>query len=488
MKNLAGSSLIWKLLGLAILVACVLAPAQAQQATYNSGSTGADGAFAPTQSQEVQLPESGVFNFTTVNIPQSVSITFKRNSRNTPVMILASGNVTMAGTINVSGGNGSASNTIGGRAGGGQGGPGGFDGGRGGTSFNGFTNGLAGQGPGAGGGGGSINGPAAGGGGGGGFITPGGDGFQTNANGIIGKGGLKYGSTTLVMLIGGSGGGGGGGSTGGLGIGGGGGGGAILIASSGSITFGGPNFEGVIYARGASGNTNCNYALGGGGAGGAIRIVATTITGNMFLSTSGGGGQNGCPLVNGGNGSNGAVRVEAFYYNQFNPRVDGAASNVLSKTPNPVVPANVPQLRIASIAGLAAPSAPAGFYDTPDIVLPNAPNGPVTVALEAANIPVGSIVQVNMMPEVGAQTTVQSTGLTGSNAASTATASLPLPGGSSLITATVVIDLTAGTTGTKPLVMNGERVDRIEVAAVYGGHSQLTYVTRSGRRLKAQVN
>jgi len=52
----------------------------------------------------VQLPESGVFNFTTVNIPAGVTITFRRNSRNTPVTILASGNVTIAGTIDVSGG------------------------------------------------------------------------------------------------------------------------------------------------------------------------------------------------------------------------------------------------------------------------------------------------------------------------------------------------------------------------------------------------
>jgi hypothetical protein len=32
--------------------------------------------------------------------------------------------------------------------------------------------------------------------------------------------------------------------------------------------------------------------------------------------------------------------------------------------------------------------------------------------------------------------------------------------------------------------MQGERVDRIEVAAVYGGASETTYVTHSGRRIR----
>ncbi len=71
-------------------------PARAQN-TFNSGSTGADGAFAPTSSQSIQVPESGVFNFTTVDIPNGVTIKFLRNSRNSPVTILASGNVNING-------------------------------------------------------------------------------------------------------------------------------------------------------------------------------------------------------------------------------------------------------------------------------------------------------------------------------------------------------------------------------------------------------
>lgn len=76
------------------------------QGNFVSGSTGADGAFNPTRSQTLQLPESGVFNFTTVNIPTNVTIRFGRNARNTPVTILATGNVTIAGLIDVSGAQG----------------------------------------------------------------------------------------------------------------------------------------------------------------------------------------------------------------------------------------------------------------------------------------------------------------------------------------------------------------------------------------------
>ena len=101
-------------MALAIILNCNGVMVLAQN-TFNSGSTGADGAFAPTANQEVQIPESGVFNFTTVNIPGGVKITFKRNSKNTPVTILASGNVSILGTIDVSGGNGRQSVFDGGR-------------------------------------------------------------------------------------------------------------------------------------------------------------------------------------------------------------------------------------------------------------------------------------------------------------------------------------------------------------------------------------
>jgi hypothetical protein len=61
-----------------------------------------------------------------------------------------------------------------------------------------------------------------------------------------------------------------------------------------------------------------------------------------------------------------------------------------------------------------------------------------------------------------------------------------LPGGISVISASTVIDLTLASA--KPLFIEGERVNRIEVAATFGGASELTYVTQSGRRIRRATN
>ena len=67
---------------------------------FNSGSTGADGALATTVgTMEVQVPESGVLNYTSVNIAAGTTLKFKKNRLNTPVYMLVSGNVTIAGTL-----------------------------------------------------------------------------------------------------------------------------------------------------------------------------------------------------------------------------------------------------------------------------------------------------------------------------------------------------------------------------------------------------
>ena len=71
------------------------------QVLYNS-STGADGALdLSSGGKEVQLPESGILNYTTVNIPVGMGLSFRRNSKNTPVIILAQGKVTIHGSISV---------------------------------------------------------------------------------------------------------------------------------------------------------------------------------------------------------------------------------------------------------------------------------------------------------------------------------------------------------------------------------------------------
>ncbi len=463
----------WNLtLTLAMLSALAFSPARAQNNNFESGSTGADGAFSPASSQTIQVPESGIFNYTTVNIPSGVTITYTRNSKNTPVTILATGNVTIAGTINIDGKGGNSN------GGGGLGGPGGFNGGAAGFGFDTF-NGTTGDGPGGGAGGASTNGTNIGGGGGGGFANAGVNGNVQNVGTTAAQGGPRYGSSTLLPLIGGSGGGGGGALTGKTSGAGGGGGGAILIASSSTI-----NFTGTIFARGGNGTfiTPGNGASGGGGAGGAIRLVANTITGGGSLNVTAGNGFAGfVNEVRGGNGGVGYVRIEAFDYTGFNPSVP--SNSITFASPNPAIVANAPSLRIATVAGVAAPTSPLGsLAGVPDVVLPSTQANPVAVVIEGTNVPVGTIIDVTVIPTNGTRSTVQSDGLAGTEAASSATANVTLPAGMSVLTATAVIDLTQASA--QPMFVDGERVDRIEIAATYGGASELTYVTRTGRRIK----
>lgn len=457
----------------AMVLGCLLFAVTARaQNSFSSGSTGADGAFAPSTSQSIAVPASGTFNFTTVNIPSGVTITFTRNSTNTPLTILASGDVVIAGNINIDG-QGAPSNGTGG-----PGGPGGSNGGAGGYGFDQSFSGVPGDGPGGGGGGGGIASGTAGSGGGGGFGT---NGFSGgNAGSLNGAAGLKFGAPTILPLIGGSGGGGGGANNNTRGGGGGGGGGAILIAGSGTITI-----TGSVLARGGNGAFFSSAATGGGGAGGAIRLIANTITGSGTLNASG-GSINSCFISCGGNGGQGYVRIEAYNYSGFTGATSPA--NIASLSfPHPIIPPNSPALRIASVGGVSAPPSPNGsLQSVPDVVVPSSQPNPVTVALEGANIPIGTVIQVTLQPSNGTRTSVQSSPLAGTVAASTASASINLPGGISVVGASTVVDLTIAKA--TPLFLDGERVNRIEVAATFGGPSELTYVTQSGRRIKRSVN
>lgn len=458
-----------------ILVGLALSPGGAATAqTFSSGSTGADGAFTPTANVTVPLPPSGVFNYTTVNIPAGVTVRYLRNAGNTPVTLLASGDVTIAGTIDVSGAGGAAgsgSATLIG-PGGGAGGLGGFDGG---TGSNGILGVVGGTGLGPGGGGGGTVQPGSG--AGAGFGAAGGG--PSGGSGTGGTSGPAYGVPELLPLVGGSGGGGGAAGFGSTGSGGGGGGGAIVIASSGTLTL-----SGSILARGgAGGQVGACVGQGGGGSGGAVRLVATTLTGsNGTINVTGGAGAFNnvsfpCNSASGA-GARGRIRLEAF--------TSTGAINLVGVTPSTGQPTfavlpTVPTLQIVSVAGVAAPATPTGSFATPDITLPATTTNPVTVALAGANIPPGSVVTVRAQGQVDAVTTASTT-LAGTPSASSASASLAIPTNQPcVITATTSFTIVAATGG--PVFVQGEAVERVQVTATWGGAAQVAYVTRSGRTL-----
>ncbi|MDA0349583.1 MAG: hypothetical protein O3C43_13975 [Verrucomicrobia bacterium] len=236
---LTGSSLI-------LCMAQVLA-----QINFDSGSDESDGAINITSNTTMVLPPDGIIHATTIDVAAGFTLAFTKNEFNTPVYLLATGNVTIAGTINVSGGEGSTSV-------GGQPGPGGFDGGAPGSAGVSPGDGL---GPGGGKAGGNSTGSTGAG--------SGSYGDQSVSGSSTGEGAV-YGSPLLIPLTGGS---GGGGTSGTPGNGGGGGGGALLIASNTQVELAS---TGVILAQGG------RFFAGAynGGSGGAVRLVAPHVFGS----------------------------------------------------------------------------------------------------------------------------------------------------------------------------------------------------------------
>lgn len=488
----------------ASLLAALIASSFAAPAAwaFSSGSTGADGAFNPQVSQEIQLPPSGVFNYTTVNIPAGVVITYKKNALNTPVTILASGDVTITGGININGQDGKPTGTFGDGAQGddgipGAGGPGGFDGGRGGRDDQAqrveIIRGGAGLGPGGGLGGieGGDGCPASGGrgyykhaGSGGAYAT---DAYfpqsiWSNCNTTT-PAAKAYGSNLLQPLIGGSGGGGGRGGTNFPGSGGGGGAGAILIASSGILKIAA---GGYIDATGGDGGGIAGSGAGGqgiGGSGGAIRLIGTTVTGTGGLYVNGGcitttsGRRQSCGSTGSSGswgGSPGRIRIEGD-----NITYTGSAQpSFVADIPSPVVIAGAPTLRIASVAGTAVPTNPTG---TADVTLPSSTTGPIAVTFETQNVPLGNTVTLRVVPAYGDVIQAISPAITGSVAAGTASATVTLPQGPSTLQATTSYTVVVSAAEDYSRFANNERVEKVEVTVALQGPARAKLITASGK-------
>lgn len=364
---------------------CLVAAVSASGALNIPEADGSDGAFNPVANEEVDLsaapaaawdgenenPGKGVydpskwavvFRYSEVNIPAGVTITFKNRDGRPPVVWLVSGNVSIAGTVNLNGRNGDSD-----LAREAEPGPGGFRGGRG-TP---------------------VGGP-----GGGAGYGPGGAsyfwGFNVGAGGSYGslgdfhlpsspQPGPIYGHPSIVPLIGGSGG-------SGLGDalrGGGAGGGAILIAARAVCDIAA---TGTVTCRGGNGAPS----YGGGGSGGAIRILADSIEGTGALNAA--AGSSNVP------GGSGRIRLEA---NTITFTGSNAPAYV-SSTPGMLWPAaGAPTVRIVSIGGEAVdPDPKAQFGPTPDASVSGL--NPVLVLIETTNLPPAStVVTLRVVPREG---------------------------------------------------------------------------------------
>jgi hypothetical protein len=355
-------------------------------AQVNSGSNGSDGAFNPTTNTVINMADhpTGIYQYTSVNIPSGIIVSFIPNANNSPVTWLVQSNCICNGMIDLTG-----EYNGGGR-------PGGYQGGSGGSAP------TSGQGP-----GGGINSSNS---------------YAGNASyanlGSINIGstppGQTYGNIFLIPLVGGSGGGGSGGSSGGYG------GGAILIAASGFITI-----SGQVYANG--GNPSCAGCGGGAGSGGAIRLVAISISGNGDIRTDGGASVN-------GHAGQGRVRFDA-YQNSFSGYISGVFTAGFQPITIPTAGQGA-QLTVTSVGGVAVSSSPTGQIVTPDAVLSAQQSNPIPVVVSCANLPLNTQITVSVKPANGSA--VSATGLnnSGTLGSSTATISIVIPRGGGLIYAT----------------------------------------------------
>jgi hypothetical protein len=332
-------------------------------AQFSSGSDGSYLAMNITTNTTLNMPTNGLFNCTTINVASNATLTFIPNALNTPVYLLATGDVTVSGTIDVSGTDGTT-------GAGGAGGPGGFAGGNPGLSGTAAGDGC---------------GPGAG--------RAGGVGFQplVEAAGYATRGysywayqrfnqGDTYGSPLLVPLVGGS---GGGGEL--SGIGGAGGGGALLIASSTRI-----DVPGSIIASSPNRSTVGSHGFGSGG---AVRLVAPVVAGGGTLNVNGG-----VSIGYGGGGGAGRIRIDC----------SDRRSLALTLTPSSsasigsymvVFPANAPRLDITQAAGN---NIPVGTNTHVEFTLPPNSSTNQTVTVQASNF--GAVVPIRLVltPEYGA--------------------------------------------------------------------------------------
>jgi hypothetical protein len=327
----------------------------------------------------------GVWNYTTITIPAGVKVHFQKNLRNSPVVWLASGDVTIQGEIILDGAAANTNPQPGNEA---QGGPGGYAGGLGGIRFDvsGSYAGTPGQGPGGGKPGVSLG-------------EYGGDGgYGSPGSGDLG--GPIYGNRMIRRLIGGSGGGGGASVGTGDGGNGGGGGGAILIASSGNL-----RMDGYIHSLG--GSPSNNSSTGGIGSGGAIRLVANRVEGNGQLRATGSGGE-------------GRIRTEGFYVSLRDSIPINASS--------PPVPIDLASLTgrkivITGVAGLPVADPPTGNTSSPDVIFSQA--GEITISISTTGIPTGTILKVR----IAVSGSVQIVESTPTSADGKTTAKVTVPGG-----------------------------------------------------------
>lgn len=343
---------------MAILLLLGNAGMHALAQAFDPGSNGSYGPLNVTVSTNLDLPTNGVFHCTTISVAAGATLSFNRNPLNTPVLLLATGDIKIDGIIDVSGED--SRQLVEGR-----GGPGGFDGGKAG-----FAESPPGAGYGPGGGKGGSPQDVVSGAGSGSYA------FASPNCGSTNKGAI-YGSPLLIPIVGGS---GGGGTFGAPGYGGGGGGGAILLASKTRIILTGSSF---IYARGGRGASDggCNSGSGGG-----IRLIAPVVSGEGSLD-----------VTSRGYGGAGRIRIDTLDRSSFhlslNPNTSASMGTMMLVAPNPA-----PRLDIIQAGTNAIPE---GVGTPVVLILPFGSDPNQIIKVQARSFRKSIPIQVVLTPDNG---------------------------------------------------------------------------------------
>ncbi|MCI0540804.1 MAG: hypothetical protein L0Z50_36860 [Verrucomicrobiales bacterium] len=314
-------------------------------AIFSSDSNGSYGPLNVTEDVVLDIPPDGIFHCTSINIGSNAVLHFNRNVANTPVYLLATGEVKIEGSVVLDGGDAAVNKA-------GKGGPGGFDGGEPTTVL--FVPAGYGYGPGG--------------------------GANRDGRGTFAE---RYGNSLLIPLIGGSGGGGQPRSSGGEG--GAGGGGAMLIASDISVTH-----LGVIRAQGGTALRPQQEAGAGPGSGGGIRVVAPMVRGTGTINVSGGfaGGF-------GQAGGFGRIRIDTINDQDLKFSYFGVVRQGREMY---VFPPNNPRLEIIEAGGQPIANGTVGIVNV-QLLLGASTNQ--TVKLRAHNFSGRVSVEVRVTPETG---------------------------------------------------------------------------------------
>jgi hypothetical protein len=151
-------------------------------------------------------------------------------------------------------------------------------------------------------------------------------------------------------------------------------------------------------------------------------LVAPAVSISGALN-AGAGALNPCQIDQGN--PTGVVRVEAFTIGALN--ITGGT--LFTATPFGLFlsTSGVPSVRVISVGGNPVAASPTGTFTVPDVSVNS--NSPLTVAIQAANVPVGTVVTLVILSENGPDQIIPSTALAGTLASSTATASVTLAPG-----------------------------------------------------------